>query len=213
MASAGVGPRVGVAALIVNPDNRVLIGKRKSSHGAGESQTLISSSTLPHHHQTPTNHSAAAGKYQLPGGHLEYGEDPLVCAEREAEEETGLKIKACKFVHMTNDVFEAEKKHYVTLFVWCEMVDPSAEPQVSLAPSPLPFSSVCRDRCSDRGANWTRLIFSGCKTMEPDKCESWAWSSIEELRGLKGDSEPGDVVFLPLDHLLSQTRDLEALRP
>ncbi|KAH8173850.1 NUDIX domain-containing protein [Sarocladium implicatum] len=153
MTSTGVGPRVGVASIIVSPDNHILIGKRKSSHGAG--------------------------KYQLPGGHLEYGEDPLACAEREAEEETGLKIRARKIVNITNDVFEAEKKHYITLFVWCEMVDPSAEPQ----------------------------------TMEPDKCESWSWSTFEELRNLKGDSELGDVLFLPLDHLLSQTRDLEALRP
>lgn len=49
--------------------------------------------------------------------------------------------------------------------------------------------------------------------MEPDKCESWSWSTFEELRNLKGDSGLGDVLFLPLDHLLSQTRDLEALRP
>ncbi|KAK0391702.1 hypothetical protein NLU13_1201 [Sarocladium strictum] len=151
--TSGVGPCVGVGVLVVNPDNRLLIGKRKSSLGAG--------------------------KYQLPGGHLEYGEDPLACAEREAEEETGLKIRARKIVAVTNDVFEAEKKHYVTLFVWGEVVDPSAEP----------------------------------RTMEPDKCESWSWATFEELRSIKGDSGPGEVVFLPLHHFLSQTEDLEALRP
>ena len=78
----------------------------------------------------------SAGKYQLPGGHLEYGEDPLACAEREAEEETGLKIRARKFVSLTNDVFEADAKHYITLFVWCEMVDPTAEPRVSFSRPP-----------------------------------------------------------------------------
>ena len=77
-----------------------------------------------------------AGKYQLPGGHLEYGEEPLACAEREVEEETGLKIRAHKIVGITNDVFEAERKHYVTLFVWAEVVDPSAEPRVSFLPFP-----------------------------------------------------------------------------
>lgn len=151
--ASGVGPCVGVGVLIVSPDNRLLFGNRKSSHGAG--------------------------KYQLPGGHLEYGEDPLDCAEREAEEETGLKIKAQRIVGVTNDVFESDKKHYVTLFVWCEALDPTAEP----------------------------------RTMEPDKCEGWSWATFEELRSLKGDSGPGEVVFLPLDHLLSQTKDLEALRP
>jgi 8-oxo-dGTP diphosphatase len=69
---------------------------------------------------------------------LEYGEDPLVCAEREAEEETGLKIKAHKIVGITNDVFEAERKHYVTLFAWCEQVDPTAEARVSPPSRPLP---------------------------------------------------------------------------
>lgn len=51
---------------------------------------------------------------------------------REAEEETGLKIKARKLVAVTNDVFESDKKHYITLFAWCEATDSSAEPQVSL---------------------------------------------------------------------------------
>ena len=40
MATTGVGPRVGVASIIVSPDNRILIGKRKSSHGAGESKDI-----------------------------------------------------------------------------------------------------------------------------------------------------------------------------
>lgn len=31
---------------------------------------------------------------------------------------------------MTNDVFEEAGKHYVTLFVRCEMEDPKAQPEV-----------------------------------------------------------------------------------
>jgi 8-oxo-dGTP diphosphatase len=66
----------------------------------------------------------------LPGGHLEYGEDPLVCAERESLEETGLKVHATKIAAVTNSVFEDVGKHYITLFVLCKMDDEQAQPQV-----------------------------------------------------------------------------------
>lgn len=70
------------------------------------------------------------GTWQLPGGHLEHGESVLFCAEREVLEETGLKVRGVKIVSVTNDVFEDAGKHYITLFVRCEMVDQAAEPQV-----------------------------------------------------------------------------------
>lgn len=54
----------------------------------------------------------------------------LFCAEREVLEETGLKVRGVKIVSVTNDVFEDAGKHYITLFVRCEMVDQAAEPQV-----------------------------------------------------------------------------------
>ncbi|KAF5025690.1 hypothetical protein F66182_2296 [Fusarium sp. NRRL 66182] len=104
MSSETPNPRVGVAALIYNSENKFLTGKRIGSHGAG---------TL-----------------QLPGGHLDYGENLLACAERETLEETGLKIRAVKVIAVTNDVFEDEKKHYITIFVRCEMVDGNAQPQI-----------------------------------------------------------------------------------
>jgi hypothetical protein len=51
---------------------------------------------------------------------------------------------------VTNDVFESDKKHYITLFAWCEATDPTAEPQVSLS-SLIPQLMVV-DR-GPRGAN------------------------------------------------------------
>jgi 8-oxo-dGTP diphosphatase len=65
----------------------------------------------------------------LPGGHLEYGEEIFACAERETLEETGLQVRAVKMMTVTNDVFD-EGKHYITLFVKCEMEDPDANPEV-----------------------------------------------------------------------------------
>ncbi|KAL3590675.1 hypothetical protein FPOAC2_12873 [Fusarium poae] len=104
MSTEGPNPRVGVAALIYARDGKFLTGKRMGSHGAGT--------------------------IQLPGGHLDYGESFLECAARETLEETGLQVRAVKVVAVTNDVFESEKKHYITIFVRCETVDENAEPQI-----------------------------------------------------------------------------------
>jgi 8-oxo-dGTP diphosphatase len=83
-------PRVGVGVLVIE-NGRVLLGKRKGSHGAGT--------------------------WSAPGGHLEYGESIENCAEREVLEETGLRIRELQHGPFTNTVFEAEQKHYVTVFV------------------------------------------------------------------------------------------------
>lgn len=82
--------RVGVAVLLLR-DGKVLVGKRRGSHGAGS--------------------------WGLPGGHLEQGESFEECATREVLEETGLAISGVRHAGFTNDVFADEKKHYVTLFV------------------------------------------------------------------------------------------------
>jgi ADP-ribose pyrophosphatase YjhB (NUDIX family) len=70
-----------------------------------------------------------SGQWAFPGGHLEYGESFFACAEREALEETGIVVKAEKVAAVTNDVFDAENKHYITIFVLCRRVD-AREPQV-----------------------------------------------------------------------------------
>ncbi|KOS21669.1 Nudix hydrolase 1 [Escovopsis weberi] len=97
-------PRIGVAAVVSNANGQILVGKRMGSHGSGT--------------------------WQLPGGHLEYQEEVLVCAERETLEETALRVKAHGIMAVTNDIFENEGKHYITLFVHCEMLDPKQQPQV-----------------------------------------------------------------------------------
>lgn len=71
------------------------------------------------------------GCLQLPGGHLEVGESFEDCAAREILEETGLAVQHLRFLTATNDYFEAEGKHYVTIFMTCQVVDESAEPEVS----------------------------------------------------------------------------------
>jgi 8-oxo-dGTP diphosphatase len=83
-------PYIGVGVIVMREDH-VLLGKRKNSHGEGT--------------------------WQFPGGHLEYGESIEACARRELFEETGLSLVEFSLGPYTNDFFEKEGKHYVTLFV------------------------------------------------------------------------------------------------
>lgn len=83
-------PKVGVAAIIVKNSN-VLLGKRKGSHGQGA--------------------------WAFPGGHLEFNETWEDCVNREVAEEAGITVKNIRFAAATNDIFEKEGKHYITLFM------------------------------------------------------------------------------------------------
>lgn len=58
-------------------------------------------------------------KTSIAGGHLEIGESWEECVVRETREETGyeISVEQAQFLHTTNDVFQAEKKHYVTIFM------------------------------------------------------------------------------------------------
>jgi len=98
MAGKSVG--VGLSG-IIKRGGKVLLGLRKGSHGSGT--------------------------WAFPGGHLEFGESWEDCIMREVEEETGLKIGRINFVTATNDIFDEDDKHYVTLFVDCEYLGGEAE--------------------------------------------------------------------------------------
>ncbi len=95
-------PRVGVGVVICR-DGKFLVGLRKGSHGA---------------------HT-----WSIPGGHLEYGETPDQTAAREVKEETGLVVSNLQFCAITNDIFEADKKHYVTIWMIGDWV--SGESQIT----------------------------------------------------------------------------------
>ncbi|KAF4988691.1 hypothetical protein FDECE_14964 [Fusarium decemcellulare] len=158
MSSAAPHPRVGVAAIIYGPSGKIVAGKRTGSHGAGT--------------------------WQLPGGHLEYGEEILVCAAREVLEETGLNVRAVKVVAVTNDVFQKEGKHYITLFVRCEMEDPDAQPQV-LEP----------EKCE----GWHWKTWEDLKQLVPSTSQG-------------NSTEQGESLFLPLVNLFEQTANMDDLR-
>ena len=87
-------PRVGLGVLIFNHSGQILLGKRKRGHGVSS--------------------------WGPPGGHLEFGESFENCAIREVLEETGLEIVSPRFVAVTNDFFEVENKHYISVFMKAE---------------------------------------------------------------------------------------------
>lgn len=92
-------PRVGVGVLICR-DGKVLLGKRLAAHGKGT--------------------------WSPPGGKMEFGEDPLDCAQREILEETGLHLHHMRLGPYTNDIFHENNLHYITL---CVIAEAKGEPK------------------------------------------------------------------------------------
>lgn len=93
-------PKIGVG-VIIRKDNKVLLGKRKNSHGNGT--------------------------WSFPGGHLEFGETPEDCAKRETFEETGLILNTFIKSGYTNDIFGKENKHYITLYIITDLKEGEPE--------------------------------------------------------------------------------------
>ena len=93
--------RVGVGVYAIR-NGKFLIGKRLNSHGENS--------------------------YACPGGHMEFGETWEETAIREFLEETGLKIENPRFLGITNDIFEKENKHYITISVLADC--PEGEPEI-----------------------------------------------------------------------------------
>lgn len=77
--------KVGIGILVFK-DGKILLGKRKGSHGAGEYSGL--------------------------GGHLEYGESIIECAKRECREEAGIEIKNIRLLRVSN-IIKYSGKHYL----------------------------------------------------------------------------------------------------
>ena len=93
-------PKVGTA-MIITRDDKVLLMKRKGPHGTGT--------------------------WSTPGGHLDFGETLEDCAAREAKEEVGVDVFDIRFRAVTNDIFVADNKHYIT--IWLEG-SPVGEPSI-----------------------------------------------------------------------------------
>lgn len=97
---------MGLAVIIMN-ENKVLLGKRKGSHGSGRGS--------------------------FPGGHIEIYETFEQTAKREVKKETNLNIELIDKnpAVVTNDFFEKESKHYVTLHMRAKYI--GGEPKIMKA--------------------------------------------------------------------------------
>lgn len=119
-------PKVGVAVFIWR-DGKVIFYERRGSHGHGT--------------------------WSIPGGHLEFGESWEECAKREAMEEVGVDITNVRLLAVTNDIFEAEGKHYISIWLeadWLSGEPKSGEPEKvigiewrSLSDLPSPLFEPC----------------------------------------------------------------------
>ncbi|POG81902.1 NUDIX hydrolase domain-like protein [Rhizophagus irregularis DAOM 181602=DAOM 197198] len=153
-------PRVGVGVFVIR-GNKFLVGKRKGSHGAGT--------------------------WEIPGGHLEFGETFSDCAKREILEETNLEIKNIKYQTVTNEIMHNENKHYVSIYMKAEVVDENVEPA-------------------------HKLIMKACiKVMEPNKTECLEWVTWSEFikGGITGILEDKSVnkyrpMFQPMETLITE---------
>lgn len=92
-------PKVGIGVMIWK-DGKVLMGRRKNSHGAGT--------------------------FAWPGGHLEFMESFEDCARRETREEAGIEIKNIRFLRLCN--FRSNGRHYADIGVMAEWA--SGEPMI-----------------------------------------------------------------------------------
>ena len=95
-------PQVGVA-VIITKDDKVLLMKRKGVHGTGT--------------------------WTTPGGHLDFGETPEQCGAREAKEEVGLDVVDIRFRAITNDIFDQQGRHYIS--IWMDGKSISGEPAIA----------------------------------------------------------------------------------
>ncbi|MCD6575980.1 MAG: NUDIX domain-containing protein [Nanoarchaeota archaeon] len=99
---------IGVGVLMINNDNKILLGLRNTDPEKADSELH------------------GEGTWTLPGGKVELREKLLECAKREVEEETSIKVNSLKLISVADDI--NEHAHFVTIGFLCK--DFVGEPKV-----------------------------------------------------------------------------------
>ncbi|KAJ2845786.1 hypothetical protein J3B02_004586 [Coemansia erecta] len=141
MTVSNINVRVGIGCFVTyrhQGTTYFLLGKRQGSHGSNT--------------------------WGLPGGHLEMGESWSDCAHREISEECNLILSDCQFVNATNDIFDPQIRHYITVFMKARVISNADDNRDD------------NDDCSSE-----QKMPPVATLMEPDKCKMWAWVSWHEM--------------------------------
>jgi 8-oxo-dGTP diphosphatase len=83
--------KVGVGVLVRDNEGKVILIKRTGSHGEGT--------------------------WAPPGGHVDFGESVIETGRREVREEAGIEAGDLKVLGFTEDFFESEDRHYITIWL------------------------------------------------------------------------------------------------
>lgn len=103
------GPRVGIGVgVMIIKDEKILLGLRHSDPEKADSELH------------------GEGTWTMPGGKIEFGEDPHETAVREVLEETGMRIKPSKLISVSSE--KVPDAHFITLGFLCK--DFEGEPKV-----------------------------------------------------------------------------------
>ena len=114
-------PQVGIGVIILK-NNKVLLGKRKNTHGNGH--------------------------WGFAGGHLEFLESPEDCAVRETTEEAGIKISNPRVVAIQT-IFLKTKINTILLFMFWQTIVKASQVykrQISVMNGNGSNGKVCRAR-------------------------------------------------------------------